>query len=66
MKRILILIGALGFLVFFASAAKAEKRAAEPEISAKLDDIRKTQQEILNQLEQLKQDIYVVKIRATR
>lgn len=43
--------------------AQDEKQGQE--ISRKLDEIIKTQREILQQLARLKEDLYVVKIRAT-
>lgn len=51
-----------------ASPALPSKGPSQPSSSdsAKIDEILKTQKEILKKLEEMKQELYIVKIRATR
>ena len=60
----------LGFLFLFVSASPILAQEAKPEqqllVLQKLDQIMKTQQEIIKQLAAMKEELYIVKIRATR
>ena len=51
----------------FAAPANTSKPApAAGEISAKLDKITKNNEEILRQLDEMKKELYIIKIRASR
>lgn len=64
MKKKLLSI-ALG-VVFLASSTAWAVETSNAEISKKLDEILETQKKLIQQLGEIKQELYVVKIRATQ
>ena len=52
-------------VLLFPAQARAEESATGPS-QVKLDQIIKNQQEIIKQLAEIKQELYVIKVRATR
>ena len=59
-------------LLFLASAGNpsvlfaADQSAFEEDVNAKLDEIVKNEKQILAQLDEMKQELYVIKVRATK
>ncbi len=54
------------FAVFFLASSYAHAEPLASESSRKLDKILETQKQILQQIEEIKQELYVIKIRATQ
>ena len=64
MMRKQLLTTALGIVFLFSPNAYAETSSTD--LSKKLDRILETQKKLIQQLDEVKQELYVIKIRATQ
>ena len=67
-RKIILLVTLLIFTApIYAFSAPAENSTtAKAEISAKLDEMAKNHEMIMKELEEIKKELYIVKIRASR
>ncbi len=66
MRKLLCVLLFSSIFLHLTSFALAEDNPKTEEILKKLDDISSKQKEILAQLDTMKQELYVIKIRATK
>jgi len=63
---VILSIALLGVFTLANKALRAETAGSDPEVLKKLDDISSSQKAILKALADLKQDLYIIKIRVTQ